>query len=471
MAQFAQAQNSFLANFGDEMDEAMSSDEDMVIDNPELDDLISERNEMYPTGDCIVCQGKMDENSAQYGMLSFLQETNLLRYVDFQDKNVLMSIIKSDLSLDVEYKQSDTEEITDNETGTSQYFKLGCHFGSCRHLMHVSCFEEYNASIRRRHLDQPGRNHPEVRSENEFLCPLCKSIGNSLVPIIWSDRKETINWKGCKLPLNISNQDDRLFNIFKGRIAIDEPAGDNSSLDSLVTFTEDCILKKRNLLNISDDHFINLLFSSMPALQKKFNLTASSIPGNYPDTLNSVKKFYYSHFHANIKRIHKISGGIHVSNLAVSEALFETFSTSLCAMEIGCRGVVPSWIPSGSKSRLDPYILNIGILDTITRSSLESIKILSETCISSLLLTENLSSFDLISKCDGFLFQMVGDGSSESTPLLLKDGFEHIVTVAMLISPCFQLPKEQIFYYIRFFALFEGLFFDLQKWQDALYPS
>jgi hypothetical protein len=31
-------------------------------------------------------------------------------------------------------------------------------------------------------------------SRKEFLCPLCKSLGNCLLPVLWGCKHETVNW-------------------------------------------------------------------------------------------------------------------------------------------------------------------------------------------------------------------------------------------------------------------------------------
>ena len=49
--------------------------------------------------------------------------------------------------------------------------------------MHVRCFDIYLESIESRHTNQYARNHPENIERKEFICPLCKSLGNVLLPI------------------------------------------------------------------------------------------------------------------------------------------------------------------------------------------------------------------------------------------------------------------------------------------------
>jgi E3 ubiquitin-protein ligase UBR1 len=49
--------------------------------------------------------------------------------------------------------------------------------------MHLDCFNAYTLSIRQRHRTQAARNHPESIPRKEYICPLCKSLGNVILPV------------------------------------------------------------------------------------------------------------------------------------------------------------------------------------------------------------------------------------------------------------------------------------------------
>ena len=66
--------------------------------------------------------------------------------------------------------------------------------------MHFSCFGSYIVSLEARHAQHPTRNHPEVLMRREFMCPLCKSLGNCLLPVVWTERVEKVNWSGSVRP-------------------------------------------------------------------------------------------------------------------------------------------------------------------------------------------------------------------------------------------------------------------------------
>lgn len=154
MAQFAQAQESFLANFGDQLE---NEDEDMTAEETEEEEigssgLVSQRPDLYPTGSCIFCQEELDENSELYGMLSYIQETNLNRYIDCKDVENVARIISSPVSFDTENNLI-RSEYDQKKQNNEEYFNgtrlcsKCCYMSSCGHLMHMSCFERYMVSV------------------------------------------------------------------------------------------------------------------------------------------------------------------------------------------------------------------------------------------------------------------------------------------------------------------------------------
>jgi len=57
--------------------------------------------------------------------------------------------------------------------------------------MHYHCFEAYFDATVRRHQQQIARHPPEKTSRLEFVCPLCKALGNGFLPIIWKGQEES----------------------------------------------------------------------------------------------------------------------------------------------------------------------------------------------------------------------------------------------------------------------------------------
>ncbi|CAG8513156.1 17357_t:CDS:2, partial [Dentiscutata heterogama] len=211
MEQFAIAQKSFI----DKHEELYENDEmDQDWETPSTEDRLqvdtiksSETLWSYPTGTCIVCQEETNASSL-YGILGLVQPSKLLRHTPFDDKDCVFEAINCSENLDYKYDRSVPYGVASlpynvagsESSATSSHFvskgfpsnscRLGSYASTCGHLMHVKCFDTYFASLEQRHQLQLARNHPENVSRKEFMCPLCKSLGNILFPVVWKVKKE-----------------------------------------------------------------------------------------------------------------------------------------------------------------------------------------------------------------------------------------------------------------------------------------
>ncbi|KAG0300770.1 hypothetical protein BGZ98_008913, partial [Dissophora globulifera] len=234
MAQFAQAQQSFMSLNEDLYDSDDDEDTKSVTEEEENIELgaqkIAETVWHYPTGTCIVCQEEMSQSS-EYGMLAYVQPSHVLRQTPMEDPEFLLEAVVSPLSLDVSATSIRPFGIASNFEKHASSFEpkpesapdshhsgfgqdkqqqqlpykpqsvsrglptsshqRGLYTSSCGHLMHIKCFETYVRSLQQRHEAQHNRNHPEDPAQREYMCPLCKSLGNLLLPIVWKGKKQT----------------------------------------------------------------------------------------------------------------------------------------------------------------------------------------------------------------------------------------------------------------------------------------
>ncbi|KAF9353814.1 hypothetical protein BGX34_011365 [Mortierella sp. NVP85] len=247
MAQFAQAQQSFMSLNEDLYDSDDDEDVKSVKDDEEGIELgaqtIEETIWHYPTGTCIVCQEEMTPAS-DYGMLAYVQPSHVLRQTPTDDSQFLLEAVVSPLSLDVsatsirpfgmasnfeKHTGNFERKMTTEDDSTTQAnvadqtphpykpqkvargfpttsHRRGLYTSSCGHLMHIKCFETYVHSLQQRHLAQHNRNHPEDPSQREYMCPLCKSLGNLLLPITWKGKKQT--YPGVLVPQSSTTAQD-----------------------------------------------------------------------------------------------------------------------------------------------------------------------------------------------------------------------------------------------------------------------
>ncbi|OWP04931.1 hypothetical protein B2J93_6977 [Marssonina coronariae] len=210
MAQFQQQQKNFLDNQGD-LD---WGEEDMSDEHLEAEDAGSEHKSywQYPSGTCILCQEECNDGRL-YGTFALLTNSMILRQTDFSDPDFMREVSKLPANLDqsaescrpfgvagenraaVPKVTANGEEIIAERQFIGKGFpaslsRPGPVSSGCGHIMHYQCFESYYRASTQRHQHQIARHHPENIQLNEFVCPLCKALGNAFMPIIWSPKEE-----------------------------------------------------------------------------------------------------------------------------------------------------------------------------------------------------------------------------------------------------------------------------------------
>ncbi|KAK6348619.1 hypothetical protein TWF718_006408 [Orbilia javanica] len=212
MAQFQAQQQSFMQNnFGFDVDDDDLSDDFMDEDAPGVP---VKPTWEFPTGDCIMCSEQLDDSKA-FGTFAMIQETNVLRQTNLKDSDYVYEVLNTPENLDrsaealrpfgvagmnrdsVKKLSEDGSEIVVTRQGLGkgypkapEFTRLGPVAVGCGHLMHYDCFESHITSVQRRHQHQISRAHPERLEMKEFLCPLCKALGNTFLPIVWKPKVE-----------------------------------------------------------------------------------------------------------------------------------------------------------------------------------------------------------------------------------------------------------------------------------------
>jgi len=217
MEQMKAQQASFASMFGEgddsESDEYTDAGDDASMDEA---DGSEEEIEVVSFGTCIVCQEELTSVSAvvgkPFGSLGLVQPSRLIRRHPDSQGLYLNEVITAPLSMDrpinpssiptgpgavfppPQADQLDARSVSHNFEGfPSSYTRFGLHASVCSHLMHLDCFQVYSVSIRQRHRAQATRNHPECIPRKEYICPLCKSLGNVILPVTQPDKKTQLN--------------------------------------------------------------------------------------------------------------------------------------------------------------------------------------------------------------------------------------------------------------------------------------
>ncbi|OZJ06163.1 hypothetical protein BZG36_00994, partial [Bifiguratus adelaidae] len=195
MEQFAQARAQFMEKH-DDWDEDMNDDELDDMQGEQVPYLVNQDAEVdkvfsFPEGTCIVCQEETD-GTGMYGLLGLVQPSRILRTTPSHNNDYLAEVLAMPESLDEHILP---EKMQGPYSGIKG-FPANCHqnglyVSSCGHLMHHKCFQTYVGGLDMRQSTQHSRNHPENLEKKEFICPLCKSLGNTILPVVWRARNES----------------------------------------------------------------------------------------------------------------------------------------------------------------------------------------------------------------------------------------------------------------------------------------
>ncbi|CEP08232.1 hypothetical protein [Parasitella parasitica] len=211
MSQFANAQSKFMEKHADlyktEQEEEEEVEEEDMRDVSVLDSNSNGRDDVeivrkchFPADTCIVCQEALD-SSQLYGMLGLIQQANIHRLAPLSNKDVLADVLEASQHANPYSARPEAS----NKAPLFHGFPIDAHvtgldISSCGHLMHSECFDNYQRSVENQMVGDLARIFPlpAAAPKSRFLCPLCKALGNVLVPIVWKGKKEA--YPGVMVP-------------------------------------------------------------------------------------------------------------------------------------------------------------------------------------------------------------------------------------------------------------------------------
>jgi E3 ubiquitin-protein ligase UBR1 len=413
MAAFKEQQGKFMAN----QDFDWGEDDFSDLEDETGGLVEQEKSLKYPSGTCILCQEDTDEHRL-YGTFGYVSESRILRQTDVQDDDWVDEVVQTPSSLDraaeeirpfgvsgknrrtIEKVTATGEHIATERQDLGKGFprlhvKPGPVTTGCGHIMHYSCFEVYLQATQRRHVSQIARNHPERPDFKEFMCPLCKALGNMFLPIIWKAKNVVhpgVLDTECSFDEWIHTQ---LVAIYKNE---DKAAG-KAPVD--LTHTQ------KVLYGYGDREFIQPLASRLPDLLNmtqvalavpqptmhqppRFTVPAflgvpqdeSQIPGvapgeNSPAVVQSFPMLELVRVYQRLRDTLR-ANGIHstfayphtpaatVEDLTHSDALAQALGNSIAAAEIAQRGALS-------------VFLGDTLVDNISTQTLTHLRVFSET--------------------------------------------------------------------------------------------
>lgn len=409
MAQFQQQQQNFLNNQAtiDWGDDDFSDLESEVQGETET------KVWKYPSGTCILCQEETSD-SRLYGTFALVQDSGILRQTDIEDAACIGEALKTPSSLDrsaehlrpfgvagenrVSVRRLDssgsevlTEKITLSKGFSPRSTVRGPVTTGCGHIMHYTCFDVYYAATQRRHSQQVARNHPERLNLKEFVCPLCKALGNAFLPIIWKGKEES--YPGA---LKINESFDHFMNT-EIKTAFSQPQNYplimsvEQSLSPVYQNLFTDYLSKTMISPLSAK--IHQLMPSLSSTNQFMQTARVSMPGLFPtgddniittgplqqissptDTPLSELVNIYKRLKKTLRvnsvqtQFNNLAEAINGDELICTDSLMRSFGYSIASLEIAQRGV-----------ESDP---GSTLLDKIPQLVLTHLRVLAETALS-----------------------------------------------------------------------------------------
>lgn len=182
-----------------EQNKSRIQDEDIEAEVEENEDW------KFPRAECILCRMPCD-SKRMYGVLAYVNDYKTDRYVPFDTPEWVYEAFGFTQNLDEE--EPEIEPIVGSDAwkeykrSLKEKNKIGPGFpkrniasriivSSCCHTLHYACYDTYrNTLVTRPH--QLTRNHPDDSTKGECLCPLCRSLNNTFIPIFWKSNSRSI---------------------------------------------------------------------------------------------------------------------------------------------------------------------------------------------------------------------------------------------------------------------------------------
>lgn len=187
LAEFAKKQADFAALMFDADDDEDEGEDDEMEGESHANAMVvdvkpDDAESVYDN--CIVCGDAIDSKRPG-GLLAYFQPSRVLREWSL-DKHLYERSMSTPCNFDeASVKLTDLdepEEIGVTDAYSQNNNRLGAFVSFCGHTMHEDCLLRFFETTRVRHTTQVHRNQPENVMRMEYLCPLCKTISNHVVP-------------------------------------------------------------------------------------------------------------------------------------------------------------------------------------------------------------------------------------------------------------------------------------------------
>ena len=174
----------------------------------------------YTCCHCLLQEAASEERPM--GLVTLIQSTSVLAHKHVSNENlVLPTNAQEEHELPHALSKSLGSEYNDMYTELSNAFsqrmallstnrgwKRGVHIQSCGHHMHFDCRQSYCETLKQQQQVRIPRDQPLDTDNGEFICPVCRQMANSLLPV-------PPEAQGLPVTIFPHNESDRMIAIAK----------------------------------------------------------------------------------------------------------------------------------------------------------------------------------------------------------------------------------------------------------------
>ena len=217
----SQSSNNRLPNVGDcEDTENMRSESSNFQSSRNRSERITRQLQEYTCCHCLLQEAASEERPM--GLVTLIQSTSVLAHKHVSNENLVLPTNSQEehelphalsKSLGSEYNDMYTELSNAFSQrmallSTNRGWKRGVHIQSCGHHMHFDCRQSYCETLKQQQQVRIPRDQPLDTDNGEFICPVCRQMANSLLPV-------PPEAQGLPVTIFPHNESDRMIAIAK----------------------------------------------------------------------------------------------------------------------------------------------------------------------------------------------------------------------------------------------------------------
>ncbi|XP_058960015.2 E3 ubiquitin-protein ligase ubr3 [Pocillopora verrucosa] len=145
--------------------------------------------------DCVICgQASTSTEDRPIGLVTLLQPSAVLKHRAHHVRHTQLPLNREEeesrvINCETTFRNRFEDlrrcfDLIPSMDASASGTEGGVHIQSCGHLLHVDCHQSYLKSLQEEDANQLYHVQPFNPRNGEFTCPLCRQLGNSVLPVV-----------------------------------------------------------------------------------------------------------------------------------------------------------------------------------------------------------------------------------------------------------------------------------------------